>query len=108
MTKALSIPRTHAVGLCQRLARYSSAIIRNPRDLFDGRLPEFFAPINSGRGRTEGKWREMTGAELEEAGFAYGEDLEVLEMQGMKLIGWVAEEEEEEVAGDVVEEWELV
>lgn len=50
----------------------------------------------------------MTGAELEEAGFAYGEDLEVLEMQGMKLIGWVAEEEEEEVAGDVVEEWELV
>ena len=49
----------------------------------------------------------MTGAELEEAGFAYGEDLEVLEMQGMKLMGWVAEEEEE-VVGDVVEEWELV
>lgn len=38
----------------------------------------------------------MTGAELEEAGFAYGEDLEALEMQGMLLMGWVAEKVEEE------------
>ncbi|KFY86613.1 hypothetical protein V500_07506, partial [Pseudogymnoascus sp. VKM F-4518 (FW-2643)] len=96
MTKALSIPRTHAIGLRKRIAKYSSAIIRNPRDLFHGCLPEFFAPIKRGGGRTEARWREMTGAELEEAGFAYGEDLEVLEMQGMRLIGWVAEEEEEE------------
>lgn len=108
MTKALSISRTHAVGLRKRLAKYSSAIIRNPKDRFDGCLPDFFAPIKRAGGRTEARWREMTGAELEEAGFAYGEDLEVLEMQGMKLMGWVAEEEEEEVAGNVVEEWELV
>jgi hypothetical protein len=110
MTKALSIRRTHAISLLQRLAKYSNAIIRNPKDRFDECLPEFFAPIKRAGGRTEARWREMTGAELEEAGFAYGEDLEVLDMQGMRLIGWVAEEEEEEEeeVGDVVEEWELV
>ncbi|KFY25178.1 hypothetical protein V493_04782 [Pseudogymnoascus sp. VKM F-4281 (FW-2241)] len=72
-----------------------SCIIRNPKDRFDGRLPEFFALVK--RGGTEQKGREMTAAELEEVGFAYGEDLEVLEMQGMKLMGWVAEDEEVEM-----------
>lgn len=91
----LAMPRTHMAELWHDLAKYSSKIIRNPKDRFDGRLPEFFGPIR--RGETEQKWREMTGAELEEAGFAYGEHLEVLEMRGMNLIGWVAEYNEEEM-----------
>lgn len=93
-SKALTIPRARAVRLWQRLAKYSSSIIRNPRDRFDGCLPDFFVPARVAS--TEGTWREMTGAELEEAGFAYGEDLEALEMQGMLLMGWVAEKVEEE------------
>lgn len=48
----------------------------------------------------------MTRAELEEAGCAYGEDLDVLEMQGMKLMGWVAEDEEK--VGETVETRESV
>ncbi|KFY51853.1 hypothetical protein V496_08754 [Pseudogymnoascus sp. VKM F-4515 (FW-2607)] len=90
MSKALAIRQTHAVCLWQRFVKCSWSIIRNPKDLFDGCLPDFFIPGR--RGSTERRGREMTRAELEEAGFAYGEDLDVLEMQGMKLMGWVAED----------------
>jgi hypothetical protein len=94
MSRFITAPCAQAVHLFHNLTRYRGSIIRNPNDQFDGNLPNFFAPVRSVRTRQRG--REMTGAELEEAGFAYGEDLEVLEMQGKKLMGWVADVEDDE------------
>ncbi|KFY12729.1 hypothetical protein V492_03694 [Pseudogymnoascus sp. VKM F-4246] len=101
MSKNLAIPCLQATRLLQGLVRYSNSIIRNPKDRFDGRLPDIFDPVK--RVRTEQIWREMTGAELEEAGFAYGEDIEILEMQGVQLMGWVAEDNEVSEAMELTE-----
>ncbi|OBT87453.1 hypothetical protein VE02_04690 [Pseudogymnoascus sp. 03VT05] len=103
MSKFLTVPRAQAARLFYNLIKYSGSIIRNPNDRLDRNLPEFFARVSSGR--TEQRWREMTGAELEEVGFSYGEDLEVLEMQGMKLLGWVAEVEDDEETAAIKALW---
>lgn len=94
MSQFLTVPCTQAARLFYNFIKYSGSIIRNPNDRLDRNLPDFFARVSSST--TGQRWREMTGAELEEAGFAYGEDLEVLEMQGMMLMGWVAEVEDDE------------
>ncbi|ELR05177.1 hypothetical protein VC83_06523 [Pseudogymnoascus destructans] len=94
MSKFLTVPCAQAARLFYKFTKYCGSIIRNPNNRLDRNLPDFFAPVSSGR--TEQRWREMTGAELEKAGFAYGEDLGVLEMQGMKLMGCVAEVEDDE------------
>lgn len=39
-------------------------------------------------------WRQLAKSEIEMQAFAYGLDLEILGMQGRKLIGWVACTEE--------------
>ncbi|KFY37932.1 hypothetical protein V495_06851 [Pseudogymnoascus sp. VKM F-4514 (FW-929)] len=91
IAKALDVSRMHAVSLARGFAKYSCSIIRDPRDLFDESLPDFSGPV---REMEAERGREMTVEELQEAGLAYGVDLGVLDMQGMKFMGWVSEYEE--------------
>jgi hypothetical protein len=87
IAKALDISRMHVVRLTRGLAKYSCSIICDSRDLSDESLPDFSSPV---REMEAERGREMTVEELEEAGLAYGVDLGVLDMQGMKFMGWVA------------------
>jgi hypothetical protein len=91
IAKALDVSRMHAVRLARGLAKYSCSIISEPRGLSDESLPDFAGPV---RGMEAERGRDMTVEELQEAGLAYGVDLGVLDMQGMKFMGWVAEYEE--------------
>lgn len=99
IAKGLDVPRTHMVRLGCALARYTGSIICYPRELSDECLSDFSDPVRE-MGAERG--REMTMEELEEASFAYGVDLEVLDMQGMKFMGWVAEYEEAVEAAEFV------
>ncbi|KFY72132.1 hypothetical protein V499_07703 [Pseudogymnoascus sp. VKM F-103] len=103
MSNFLTVPCAQVAHLLYNFIKYSGSIIRNPNDRLDRNLPDFFVRVSSRR--TTQRWREMTGAELEEAGFAYGEDLEVLEMQGMMLMGWVAEVEDDEETAAIKALW---
>ncbi|KFZ05815.1 hypothetical protein V501_08004 [Pseudogymnoascus sp. VKM F-4519 (FW-2642)] len=103
MSNFLTVPCAQAAHLFYNFIKYSGSIIRNPNDRLDRNLPDFFVRVSSRR--TTQRWREMTGAELEEAGFAYGKDLEVLEMQGMMLMGWVAEVEDDEETAAIKALW---
>ncbi|KFX90321.1 hypothetical protein O988_08256 [Pseudogymnoascus sp. VKM F-3808] len=96
---ALGVSRMHVVRLARGLAKYSCSIISDPRGLSDESLPDFSGPV---RVMEAERGREMTVEELEEAGLAYGVDLGVLDMQGMKFMGWVSEYEEAVEAAEFI------